>query len=50
VPLTTAAKIVFENVGGLRWAAVMLGDGGRGERRRRIAARPEPVPAAVDGG
>jgi predicted PurR-regulated permease PerM len=49
VPLTTAAKIVFEHVEGLRWAAVLLGPAPRGaRRRRRIAARRETAPAAAE--
>jgi predicted PurR-regulated permease PerM len=48
VPLTTAAKIVFEHVDGLRWAAVMLGDAPRSGRRRRAAARREAAPATVE--
>jgi predicted PurR-regulated permease PerM len=45
VPLTTAAKIVCENVDGLRWAAVLLGDAPSAKRRRRIATRREAAAA-----
>ena len=46
VPLTTAARIVFEHVDGLRWAAVLLGDAPHMARRRRMAARREAAAAA----
>lgn len=49
VPLTTAAKIVFEHIDALRWVAVMLGDApGSGRRRRRAAARREASPVAAE--
>jgi predicted PurR-regulated permease PerM len=46
VPLTTAARIVFEHVDGLRWAAVLLGNAPHIARRRRMAARREAAAAA----
>jgi AI-2 transport protein TqsA len=48
VPLTTAAKIVFEHVEGLHWAAVLLGDAPRTARRRRRAAQREAAQVAAD--